>query len=157
MTEPVWPWGTALRGPAEEKTRRSCGGLGGGTAARTDSVLPAWGGSQRPLSGRLQRVRLRRPASEEPSRTQLTQLLLKLVFDFLPSTENTENCTHKHTAGRTGKKAEPRRKGPQANFWGQCPGLCVCSSVPAGAGIASPKTTRLLGGPSRVVFQTPGK
>lgn len=70
---------------------------------------------------------------------------------------NTEHCTHKHTAGRTGKKAEPRRKGPQANFWGQCPGLCVCSAVPGGAGIASPKTTRLLGGPSRVVFQTPGK
>jgi len=93
VPEPVWPWGTALRGPAEEKKRRSCGGLGGGTAARKDSVLPAWSGSQRPLSGRRQRVRLRRPASEEPSRTQLTQLLLKLVFDFLPSTE-TLNIVH---------------------------------------------------------------
>lgn len=156
VTEPVRPWGTALREPAEEKTRRSCGGLGGGTAARADGVLPAWGGWRRPLSGRRQRLRLRRPASEEPNRTQLTQLLLKLVFDFLLSTENIENCTHKHTAGRTGKKPEAR-KGPQANFGGQCPGLCVWSAVPGGAGMASLKTTRLPGGPSRVVFQTLGK
>lgn len=142
-----------MRGPAEQKTSRSCVGLGGDTAARADGVLPAWGSSRRPLSGWRQRLCQRRTASEEPSQTQLTQLLLKLVFDFLPSTEK---CTYKHTAGRTGNKAETRRKeGPQTNFWGQCPGLCVCSTVPGDAGLGPPKTTRLVEGPSRVVFQNP--
>lgn len=100
--------------------RRSFVGVGGGSTPRADRVLTACGRLRQPLGGGRSRLHKRCPASEEPSRTQLTQLHLEFIFKFLLSTENTEKCTYKYTTGRTGKKAETeKKKVHKDNFWSQ--------------------------------------